>query len=382
MLFYYIWKDISMADFEIAVIGAGVVGLAIAARLSEKHPRLIVLEKNEKYGMETSSRNSEVIHAGIYYEPGSLKASLCVEGRNELYALCKEYDIIYKPLTKLITATIPEELEKLESIRENALKNGVELQLLDKAATLKLEPNIRTEGALFSPLTGIISVHDLMDFFFRTILSNRGVVQHRCMVTGIQKISDEYQMTIDDVGTQSSVSSEIVINAAGLGSDLIAQMIGIDIDKEDLRLNFVKGSYFAVKPSKINLVSRLVYPVPDNEGLGVHALMDWGGRLKFGPDVEYLEGRSLDYKVAEEKQNAFAESIRRILPAINDEDISPDMSGIRPKLQRKGQPPRDFFIVHEKDRGLSGFVNLIGIESPGLTSSPAIARYVESILFK
>ena len=371
-----------MADFEIAVIGAGVVGLAIAARLSEKHPRLVVLEKNEKYGMETSSRNSEVIHAGIYYKPGSLKAILCVEGRDELYVLCKEHDIIYKPLTKLITATIPAELEKLESIQKNAAENGVELQLLDKAATLRLEPNIKTVGALFSPLTGIISVHDLMDFFFQTILSHRGLVQHRCQVMSIQQNNGEYEMTIDDVGTQSSVSSEIVINAAGLSSDLIAQMVRIDIDKEDLRLNFVKGSYFAVTPSKANLVSRLVYPVPVNEGLGVHALMDWGGRLKFGPDVEYLEGRSLDYNVAEEKQHAFAESIRRILPAINDEDITPDMSGIRPKLQRKGQPPRDFVIVHEKDRGLSGFVNLIGIESPGLTSSPAIARYVESVLFK
>jgi L-2-hydroxyglutarate oxidase LhgO len=381
-VFYRNWEDIFMADFEIAVIGAGVVGLAIAARLSEKHPGLVVLEKNEKYGMETSSRNSEVIHAGIYYTPGSLKAILCVEGRDELYALCKEHDIIYKPLTKLITATTPAEFEKLEGIQKNAKENGVDLQLLDKAATVRLEPNIKTVGALFSPLTGIISVHDLMDFFFQTIQSNRGVVQPRCQVMGIQQNNGEYEITIDDVGTQSSVSSEIVINAAGLGSDLIAQMIGIDIDKENLRLNFVKGSYFAVAPSKANLVSRLVYPVPVNEGLGVHALMDWGGRLKFGPDVEYLEGRSLDYKVAEEKQHAFAESIRRILPAINDEDITPDMSGIRPKLQRKGQPPRDFIIVHEKDRGLSGFVNLIGIESPGLTSSPAIARYVEKILFK
>jgi L-2-hydroxyglutarate oxidase LhgO len=158
--------------------------------------------------------------------------------------------------------------------------------------------------------------------------------------------------------------------------------VGIDIDREDLRLNYVKGSYFAVAPSKAKLVSRLVYPVPMNEGLGVHALMDWGGRLKFGPDVEYLEDRSIDYKVAEGKQHAFAESIRRILPTITDEDISPDMSGIRPKLQRKGQPPRDFVIVHEKNRGLSGFVNLIGIESPGLTSSPAIARYVENLLFR
>ncbi len=370
-----------MADFEIAVIGAGVVGLAIAARLSESHPSLVLLEKNEKYGMETSSRNSEVIHAGIYYEPGSLKARLCVEGRDELYALCKANDIAYKPLTKLITATTVEELTKLDSIRQNAAKNGVELQLLDKNATLKLEPNIRTEGALFSPLTGVISVHDLMDFFFHTTQSNRALVQPRCKVMGVEQISGGYELIINDAGTKSSVTSEIVINAAGLGSDLIAQMVDIDIDEEDLRLNYVKGSYFTITPSKTKLISRLVYPVPVNEGLGVHALLDWGGRLKFGPDVEYLDGRTLDYSVAEEKRHAFAESIRRILPAINDDDITPDMSGIRPKLQKKGKPARDFVIVHETKRGLNGFVNLIGIESPGLTAAPAIARYVEQLLF-
>ena len=370
-----------MADFEIIIIGGGVVGLAIAARLSEKHPNLVLLEKNEKYGMETSSRNSEVIHAGIYYNPGSLKARLCVEGRDELYALCKAHDIAYKPITKLITATTTAELAKLDSIRQNASKNGVELQVLDKVAALKLEPNIRTEGALFSPLTGIISAHDLMDYFFHATQSIGGTVQHRCHVVGIRKVDSEYEVTFDEAGNKSSVTSEIVINAAGLGSDLIAQMIGIDIDKEDLRLNYVKGSYYAVTSSKAKLLSRLVYPVPVNEGLGTHALMDLGGRLKFGPDVEYLEGRTLDYTVAENKLHAFAESIRRILPDIMDEDIVPDMSGIRPKLQRKGKPARDFIIVHETNRGLSGFVNLIGIESPGLTASPAIARYVEKMLF-
>jgi len=370
-----------MADFEITIIGAGVVGLAIAARLSRQHPNLILLEKNQKYGMETSSRNSEVIHAGIYYEPGSLKARLCVEGRDELYSLCRAHDIPHKPLTKLITATTAAELTKLENIRQNAAKNGVKLQVLDKVAALKMEPNIRTEGALFSPLTGAISVHDLMDYFFHIMQSNGGMIQHRCQVIAIQQVNSEYEITFDEAGNRSTITGEIVINAAGLGSDLIAQMIGIDIDKEDLRLNYVKGSYFAITPSKAKLISRLVYPVPVNEGLGIHALVDWGGRLKFGPDVEYLDGRTLDYNVVEEKRYAFAESIRRILPSITDEDITPDMSGIRPKLQKKGKPARDFVIVHETARGLLGFVNLIGIESPGLTSSPAIARYVESLLF-
>ena len=370
-----------MADFEVAVIGAGVVGLAIAARLSQHHPHLLLIEKNEKYGMETSSRNSEVIHAGIYYDPGSLKAQLCVEGRDELYALCKAHGIAYKPLTKLITATTPAELNKFDSILQNAAQNGVPLQVLDKTAVLKLEPNIRTEGALFSPLTGIISAHELMDYFFRTTQSNGGTIQHQCHIAGIRPLSTGYEIEYNEAGGRSSMTSEIVINAAGLGSDLVAQMIGIDIDKEDLRLSYAKGSYFSITQSKAKLISRLVYPMPANEELGIHALMDLGGRLKFGPDLEYLKGRTVDYRVAENKQHVFAESIRRILPQIQDEDISPDMSGIRPKLQRKGEPARDFVIVHETARGLSGFVNLIGIESPGLTSSPAIARYVEKLLF-
>lgn len=370
-----------MADFEITVIGAGVVGLSIAERLSEKHPRLVVLERNEKYGLETSSRNSEVIHAGIYYEPGSLKARLCVEGRDELYALCKAHNITCKPLTKLITATTKAELAKLEGILQNAANNGVPLEFLDAPATLKLEPNIRTVGALFSPLTGVISVHDLMDHFFHVATARGAVVQHRCAVVAIQSTGSAYEMTLDEGGSRSKITSEIVINAAGLGSDLVAQMLGINIDTADYRLNYVKGSYFTIAPAKARLVSRLVYPVPSNEGLGVHALLDWGGRLKFGPDVEYLDNRTLEYSVAESKRHAFAESIRRILPAIADEDLSPDMSGIRPKLQKKGSPPRDFVIIHETNRHLPGFVNLIGIESPGLTSSPAIARYVERLLF-
>jgi L-2-hydroxyglutarate oxidase LhgO len=370
-----------MPDFEIAVIGGGVVGLAIASRLSEKHHNLILLERNETYGAETSSRNSEVIHAGLYYKPGSLKALLCVEGRERLYFLCKKHGIPHKQLTKIITAASVEEVSKLEPLYQNGRTNGVMLQILSAESTKKLEPNIRTFGSIFSPTTGIISVHELMDYFYHSTLDHDATVQLRCAVTGIAKRPDGYEITVEEAGQKSTVTVEIVINAAGLGSDVVAAMAGIDIDAAGYRLTFAKGSYFAVVPSKAKLVSRLVYPVPQTEGLGVHALIDWGGRLKFGPDLEYLPDRNFEYSVAEEKRKTFAESIRRILPAIADEDISPDMSGIRPKLQRKGEPAKDFVIVHEKERGLEGFVNLIGIESPGLTASPAIARYVEELLF-
>jgi len=369
-----------MADFEITVIGAGAIGLAIAARLSEKHPSVLVVEKHEKYGMETSSRNSEVIHAGIYYEPGSLKARLCVEGRDELYSLCQKHGLSHKQITKLITATSENELEKLNEVYQNGLRNGVKLEILDSEPTLKLEPNINTVGSIFSPLTGIVSAHELMDFFYHAAKNNGATIQHRCEVIGIEPLKNGYSIAIDEMGLRWSFSSEKVINAAGLQSDRIAAMAGIDIDRVGYRLAFAKGSYFVVTPSKSRLVSRLIYPVPRNEGLGVHAVLDLGGRLKFGPDVEYIADARLDYSVAESKRHIFADSIRRIVPTITDEDISPDMSGIRPKLQRLGEPPKDFVISHEKERGLEGFVNLIGIDSPGLTASPAIARYVEQIL--
>ena len=368
-------------DFELAIVGAGVVGLAIAARLSERHHNIVVLEKNEKYGMETSSRNSEVIHAGIYYKPGSLKGMLCVEGREELYNLCKKHGIPYAQITKIISAGSPEELPKLEEILSNAAKNGVELRMLDAHQTQSLEPNIRTCGSLFSPRTGIVSAHGLMDYFFHDAENRGATLQHKCEVVEIDRTSGGYVLTINESGRAGKFTAEKVVNAAGLFSDRIAAMVGIDIDKAGYRLHFCKGSYFSISSSKAKLISRLVYPVPTKDSLGVHALLDLGGRLRFGPDVEYLTRNELDYSVSDEKRSLFLQAIQKILPTVCDEDINPDMCGIRPKLQLENGLAQDFIIVHEKERGLEGFVNLIGIESPGLTASPAIARYVEKLLF-
>lgn len=369
-----------MSDVHVTVIGAGVVGLAIATRFSESHKGIVLLEKNQKYGMETSSRNSEVIHAGIYYKPGSLKALLCVEGRDRLYELCERRGIAHRKCGKLITATSKSELQKLDAIFSNGRSNGVPLNMLTQDEALALEPNIVTVGAIHSPLTGIVSVHDLMDFFHHTALERGVTFQPRCEVAKVGRRGRDFEVTIRENGTLTSFTSEIVINAAGLQSDSVAAMAGIDIDAAGYRLVYAKGSYFSVVPAKARLVSRLVYPVPQNEGIGVHAILDWGGRLKFGPDVEYLPDRNLDYSVQDEKRTSFGESIRKILPQISDDDIVPDMCGIRPKLQRKGEPARDFVIVHEKGRDMEGLINLIGIESPGLTACLAIARYVEDLL--
>ena len=369
-----------MSDVHITVIGAGVVGLAIASRFSERNTGIVLLEKNQKYGMETSSRNSEVIHAGIYYKPGSLKALLCTEGRDRLYELCGKKGITHRKCGKIITATNEPDLQKLNSIFANGRLNGVHLTMLTKAEALGLEPNIVTVGAIHSPTTGIVSVHELMDYFHHDALEHGVTYQPRCEVTTIGRRGLDYEVTIRENGELASFTSEIVINAAGLFSDTVAASAGIDIDAAGYRLVYAKGSYFVVASAKAGLLSRLVYPVPQNEGIGVHAVLDWGGRLKFGPDVEYLEGRQLEYSVREEKRAAFGESVRKILPQVADNDLSPDMSGIRPKLQRKGEPAKDFLIVHEKERGMEGLINLIGIESPGLTSCLAIARHVEELL--
>lgn len=370
-----------MLEAEVTIIGAGVVGLAVAERLSKRSKSIVVLEKHERYGMETSSRNSEVIHAGIYYPPESLKTKLCVKGRDELYSLCDKYGIAHRKITKIITATDETELQKLEQIYQNGLKNGVELKMLDRKETLALEPHINTVGSIFSPMTGVISVHELMDYYFHRAVNQGVTVQFRAEVVAIERHASHYVVTIREGTDTSTFTTEKIVNAAGLESDTIAEMMGIDVDSAGYRLSYAKGSYFSVRPSASHYVSRLIYPAPRNEGLGVHALLDWGGRLKFGPDVEYISRDQADYSVAESKRKAFGEAIRRIVPAITDEDIEPDMSGIRPKLQKKGEAVRDFVITDEKERGLEGFVNLIGIESPGLTASPAIARYVESLLF-
>jgi L-2-hydroxyglutarate oxidase LhgO len=370
----------SMADFQMTIIGAGVVGLAVAARLSERRQNVLVLEKNEKYGMETSSRNSEVIHAGIYYEPGSLKARLCVEGRDELYAICRKHNVGHKQLTKLITAVNEKELAQLESVYQLGTTNGVDLEILDQQQTRRLEPHIKSVGSIYSPKTGIVSAHELMDYYYHAAIKNGVTVQHQCEVVGIERTSNGYAITVSEGGQRSTITSEVVINSAGLYSDRIAQLAGIDIDKAGYRMVYAKGSYFSVVSSKAKLVSRLVYPMPNKETLGVHVVLDLGGRLRFGPDTEYQDEKDFDYRVDDSKRGVFGESVRHILPAITDDDLAPDMSGFRPKLQRKGEPEKDWVIVHEKARGLEGFINLIGMESPALTASAAIARYVEGLL--
>jgi L-2-hydroxyglutarate oxidase LhgO len=370
-------------DANITIVGAGVIGLAIAEEVSANFENVFLVEKYLTFGQETSSRNSEVIHAGIYYPEGSLKARLCVEGKTLLYDYCKKYGIPFNNCGKLIVATTPEEIGIIEGIRETARKNGVDLVLMGRKEIEIMEPEIFALKALFSPTTGIVDTHSLMKQFETNTLNNGGQVVYGSEVTGIRKIEKGYEITLFDADKRSfSFTTEYVINSAGLSSDKISDMAGIK--DESLAIHFCKGEYFRITPPKNRLISRLIYPVPHHnmEGIGIHVTIDLGGGVKLGPDVTYLESNVYDYKVSPLKQEAFWRSARKFLPFLEFDDICPEMAGIRPKIQKPGEPIRDFYIKEESDRGFRGFINLVGMESPGLTSSIAIAKYVRNLIGK
>jgi L-2-hydroxyglutarate oxidase LhgO len=293
-------------DADITIIGAGVVGLSIAEKISENYENLFVVEKHLTFGQETSSRNSEVIHAGIYYPEGSLKARLCVEGKSLLYDYCKKYEIPYKNCGKLIVAITNEEIGVIKGIKETASRNGVDLEIIDGERIRELEPNIFALKALYSPSTGIIDTHSLMKRFETNTRNNGGEIVYGSEVTGIRKLDKGYEITLLDTDKNPyNFSTGIIINSAGLASDKIAEMAGIK--DEALTIHFCKGEYFRVNPPKNRLINRLVYPVPhpNMEGIGIHVTIDMAGGVKLGPDVKFLDSNVYDYKTTPSKQELF-----------------------------------------------------------------------------
>jgi L-2-hydroxyglutarate oxidase LhgO len=371
-------------EAEVVIIGAGVIGLAIAAEVAHDFDNVFVLEKNPKFGEETSSRNSEVIHAGIYYPQNSLKARLCVEGNELLYDLCQEKRIPYRRCGKIIVATNHEEDEQLEVILTKARSNGVEdVERISKKQVQKQEPEVKAVSALFSPSTGIIDCHRLMAYLEARAKNNGVNLVYKTRVERIEKTAaHNYRIEIlNPDGELFAFNTRHLINCAGLEADRIASGLGIDVSARNYQQYFWKGEYFAVS-GKSNRIKTLVYPVPlpNNVGLGVHATVDLNGQLKLGPNARYIATRSYDYTVDPSEGSAFFESASRFLPFIRPEDLHPAMAGIRPKLQKPGDPIRDFIIQEETDIGYPGFVNLLGIESPGLTSCLAIAKYVRKLI--
>jgi L-2-hydroxyglutarate oxidase LhgO len=366
-----------MDSFNITVIGAGVVGLSITEELSANYRHVLLIEKNDGFGQETSSRNSEVIHAGIYYPHGFLKSSLCVEGNRLLYDLCRDRNIPHKRIGKLIVATNDQEGERLENIKNHAEGNGVsDLTMLGTKQILTLEPEVNARTAIYSPSTGIVDSHSLMRSFYVTAKSSGAVIAFRSKVTAIYAENGIYE--VETNGGEYRFRTRVIINSAGLYSDSIAAMVGIDVDRLGYRLRYCKGSYFSASPCpKLN---HLIYPVPteNTESLGIHATLDLSNRVKFGPDSQYI--KEIEYGIDEGRKESFYQSIRNYLPGIKPEYLHPDTCGIRPKLQGPGEDYRDFIIKNESDTGYPGLINLIGIESPGLTSCIAIARYVKPLL--
>ena len=369
-------------DANITIIGAGVIGLAIAEKLSQNHNDVFLIEKHSSFGQETSSRNSEVIHAGIYYTKDSLKSRLCVEGKKLLYDYCRKFTVPYNNCGKLIVATSEAEIEVIHAILKKAADNGVDdLRIIGRHEIASLEPNIYALEAIYSPSTGIVDSHSLMKQYETNSINNGCQVVYHSEVTGIQKVEKGYKITVNDAdGKTYSFTTAVIVNSAGLTADKLAEMAGFK--NEDLRIIFCKGEYFRLLPPNNKLISRLIYPVPHEnmEGIGIHITIDMGGGVKLGPDVKYLDSNIYDYSVTASKQEAFYRSAKKFLPFLEYDDIAPEMAGIRPKIQKPGQTLKDFYIKEESERGLPGFINLIGMESPGLTSSLAIAKYVDTLI--
>ena len=369
-----------MSDFEVAIVGGGVVGLACAARLARAGRSLIVLERHDRPGEESSTRNSGVIHAGLYYAPGSLKAELCVEGRERLYARCAREDLPHRRCGKLVVACEESERARLEALYARGIANGAgALRILEASELQALEPRVRARCALWSPASGIVDPAALLASYKREALAAGAELALATNVEALEPSRDGLRVRARGRDGQcSELVAEHVINAAGLAADRIAELAGVPVATLGYRLYPCKGDYFALRSGLRGLVRHLIYPLPDPAGLGIHLTLDLAGGLRAGPDVEFVAAPR--YDVDPGKARAFAAALQRYLPEVREQDLSPDYAGMRAKLQAPGEPPRDFVIEDAAAHGAPGLINLIGIESPGLTASEAIAERVAALL--
>ncbi len=365
-------------DVETIVVGAGVVGLAIARALAESGREVMVLEQHGLIGSETSSRNSEVIHAGIYYPPGSLRARLCVEGKERLYRFCAENGVSHERCGKLIVATAEEQLPRLKAIRETATRNGVDdLVELTAEAARDLEPEARCVAALLSPSTGIVDTHGLM-----LALQGHAETHGAQIVLGsaVTQVSADrpgvFSVHTGAAGEDMAITCRKLVIAAGLHASRLAETLSYPSGYRPPPTYYAKGQYYAL--SGRSPFNRHIYPMPHGAWLGLHATVDLSGRCKFGPDIEWIP--EIDYSFEPEKLAKFLDFIRAYYPGLDAERLHPDYTGIRPKLYREGEPVPDFAFHAEAEHGHPGLVMLFGIESPGLTAALAIGDYVKQIL--
>jgi L-2-hydroxyglutarate oxidase LhgO len=368
-------------EVETVVIGAGVVGLAIAAELASLGQDVLVLERHHTFGTETSSRNSEVIHAGLYYPEGSLRAKLCVEGRERLYAFAEDHKVPFNRCGKLLVATNEAEIAQLAVIEEKAARNGVDdLTRLTTAEVHRLEPDIRCAAATLSPSTGVIDSHQFMAALETRLLDVGGQIAFNSEVVSVKAMTEgEFQLSILSAGELSELSCARVINAAGLSATRVGRMLRPTKSEYAVpSLYPAKGHYFAL--SARAPFKHLVYPMPTPDTLGIHLTLDVSGAAKFGPDIDWQDDIDYAFVDVDARREIFAKEIKRYWPALPEDALVPAYTGIRPKIYANGMPPADFAIHGEQQHGLPGFVGLYGIESPGLTSSLAIASYVADML--
>jgi L-2-hydroxyglutarate oxidase LhgO len=362
-----------MDEVECVVVGAGVVGLAIARALALAGREVVILEAEDAIGTHTSSRNSEVIHAGIYYPKGSLKARSCVEGRRRLYAYCESHGVPHRRCGKLIVATNENQVLELKEIQKKAHGNGVtDVVQIPAEEAMRMEPALRCAAALHSPSTGIIDSHALMLAYLGDAESAGAMVALRSHLNGIVFSGSDFELDVDNM----KIKAKMLVNSAGLRAPSVARLIeGFPAEKVPREL-YAKGNYYSLagRPP----FSRLIYPVPEPGGLGVHVTLDLAGQARFGPDVEWVS--QISYDVDPRRAERFYAAIRRYWPALPDEALSPGYAGIRPKISGPGEPAADFVIQGTAEHGVPGLVNLFGIESPGLTASLALADDVAKLL--
>ena len=368
---------------DATIIGGGAIGLATAMRLTRAGMQVVLLERHPSFGREASSRNSEVVHAGMYYPTGSRKARLCVAGNRSLYAWCDTHRVRAPRLGKYIVATQDDEIPVLEGLLAKGRANGVEaLRWAGPDELSAEEPEVQAVAGLFSPDTGIVDSHALMESFSEAALAGGATLAWGHEFLAAERSGEGYAIGYrDPSGATAELTSTRVVNAAGLGADLIAESMGVDIDALQYRLRFVKGNYFRLSERWRDRLRHLIYPVPHTglTGLGSHVTLDLEGGARLGPDVENLEARTQDYAVDPSRAAGFTEAVSRYLPALTLDDLAPDQSGIRcRRIVPEGGAP-DFVIAEESAHGLPGWVNLIGIESPGLTCCLEIAEEVNAL---
>jgi L-2-hydroxyglutarate oxidase LhgO len=364
-------------SLDAVVIGAGVIGLAIARALAQSGREVVVLERNARIGEETSSRNSEVIHAGIYYPTDTLKAVLCVRGKELLYRYCEEKAIPHRRCGKVILTMSDEQRQRLEALHAQAIRNGVgDLQRLSAAAVKALEPAVRCTSGLFSPSTGIIDSHRFMLALQGDLEEAGGSVGVLSEVVGGAVESDGIRLDVRSGDEELRIRARTVVNASGLGATKVAKSLtGLD-PRHVLETHYAKGNYFVYQgPTPFQ---HLVYPLPEPGGLGIHVTLDLAGQTRFGPDVEWVDRP--DYDVDARRARAFYESIREYWPDIYPDALAPGYAGVRPKIVGPGEPAGDFILQGPAQNSTPGLVNLFGIESPGLTAALAIGERVAGLL--